>query len=149
VFSSLLENIGNRIRTYKSYPRLVGETGGKDYIFMHHSADMDRIVVASVRGAFEYRGQKYSVCSRMYVPKLASNEVKEKLILAVSQIKISIVLEFKNFHNAVIDEKAFDTVTGYIDRFRRSNSAKIIAGGNADKSKGYYVESTIILTTDS
>jgi len=148
VFSTLWQNIGNNIRTYKSYPRLVGETGGKDYIFMHHTADTDQVVTAAVRGAFEYQGQKCSACSRMYIPVSKSEEIKEKLSSAVSEIRTGSVLDFKNFHNAVIDENAFDTVMGYIDRANKSDDAVILSGGKGDKSSGYYVEPTIILTTD-
>ncbi|MCP4023012.1 MAG: L-glutamate gamma-semialdehyde dehydrogenase [Desulfobacteraceae bacterium] len=148
VFSQLWRRIGENIKIYKSYPRLVGETGGKDYIFMHHTADVDQVAAAAVRGAFEYQGQKCSACSRMYVPRSKFEAVQDKLLASVKGIKTGTVLDFKNFQNAVIDAASFDTIMGYIERAKASDNAEVIAGGGSDKSKGYFIEPTIIITCD-
>ncbi|WP_300459459.1 L-glutamate gamma-semialdehyde dehydrogenase [Desulfobacula sp.] len=148
VFQTLWQKAGENIARYKSYPRIVGETGGKDYIFMHPSADMDAVVTAAIRGAFEYQGQKCSACSRLYVPQSKWEVFQEKLTAQVSQIKSGSVLSYTPFLNAVIDEKAFDTIDGFIRRAEASDKADIIAGGDRDKSRGYFIEPTVILAQD-
>ena len=148
VFQALWKNVGEKIETYKSYPRIVGETGGKDYIFMHPSAQTETVVTAAIRSAFEYQGQKCSACSRMYVPKSRWEEIEMKLTDAAEQIKTGGVTEYKNFMNAVINEAAFEHALGFIHRAERSAKARIITGGTADKSKGYFIDPTIIVTTD-
>jgi 1-pyrroline-5-carboxylate dehydrogenase len=148
VFQTLWQKAGENIARYKSYPRIVGETGGKDYIFMHPSADMDAVVTAAIRGAFEYQGQKCSACSRLYVPQSKWEVFQEKLTDQVSQIKTGSVLSYTPFLNAVIDEKAFDTIDGFIRRAEASDKADIIAGGDRDKSRGYFIEPTVILAKD-
>ncbi|MCF6247911.1 MAG: L-glutamate gamma-semialdehyde dehydrogenase [Desulfobacula sp.] len=145
VFQSVWKKVGENIAGYKSYPRIVGETGGKDYIFVHPTADIDQVAAAAIRGAFEYQGQKCSAASRMYVPKSRWNELKDKLVLLTRGISIGNVTEFKHFMNAVIDEGAFDTAVGYIERAKTSKDAELLVGGGADKTKGYFVEPTIIL----
>jgi 1-pyrroline-5-carboxylate dehydrogenase len=126
----------------------VGETGGKDFILAHKSADASALATAMVRGAFEYQGQKCSAASRVYVPDNLWEQVKAKVLADLSEIKMGPVEDFSNFINAVIDEKAFDKIAGYIDQARESQLTEIIAGGNYDKSKGYFVEPTILLTQD-
>ena len=148
VFRTLWKKVGENINIYKSYPRLVGETGGKDYIFMHPSADIAQVVTAAVRGAFEYQGQKCSACSRIYVPRSAWKEMEEILKTTVETLTTGSVMEFKHFMNAVIDEAAFDHAKGFIDRARTSDKAHILVGGNADKSKGYFIGPTVIVTED-
>lgn len=148
VFQTLWKEVGKNIETYKSYPRMVGETGGKDYIFMHPSAQTDSVITAAIRSAFEYQGQKCSACSRMYVPKSRWKEMEKKLKKAAEQIKTGSVLAYGNFVNAVINEAAFDHALGFIHRAEFSDKANIIVGGTADKSKGYFIDPTIIVTTD-
>ncbi len=148
VFRTLWKKVGQNIGIYKSYPRLVGETGGKDYIFMHPSADIAQVVTAAVRGAFEYQGQKCSACSRIYVPRSAWKNMEEILRTTVETITTGSVTEFRHFMNAVIDEAAFDHAKGFIDRARISDKAYILAGGKADKSKGYFIGPTVIVTQD-
>ncbi|MBU0971817.1 MAG: L-glutamate gamma-semialdehyde dehydrogenase [Proteobacteria bacterium] len=148
VFQTLWQKTGENIAAYKSYPRIVGETGGKDYIFMHPSADMDAVVTAAIRGAFEYQGQKCSACSRLYVPHSRWKIFQEKLAARLSGIKTGSVLSFTPFLNAVIDEKAFDTIDGFISRAEASDKADVIAGGLRDKSCGYFIEPTVILAKD-
>jgi 1-pyrroline-5-carboxylate dehydrogenase len=148
VFRTLWKKVGQNIGIYKSYPRLVGETGGKDYIFMHPSADIPQVVTAAVRGAFEYQGQKCSACSRIYVPRSAWKDMEEILRTTVETITTGSVTEFRNFMNAVIDEAAFDTAKGFIDRAKASDKARILAGGKADKSRGYFISPTVIVTQD-
>lgn len=146
VFHNMWKTIGNHISKYKTYPRIVGETGGKDFIFAHHSANLDALATAIVRGAFEYQGQKCSAASRSYVPKSIWPQLKEKLIGAVKRIKMGIPEDFTNFMCAVIDQGAFQTITSYIDFAKNSSEAKVITGGNYDSSKGYFIEPTIFLT---
>ncbi len=148
VFQTLWQKAGENIARYKSYPRMVGETGGKDFIFMHPSADVDTVVTAAIRGAFEYQGQKCSACSRLYVPQSKWDVFQEKLTAQVSKIKTGSVLSYTPFLNAVIDEKAFDTIDGFIRRAEASDKADIIAGGDRDKSRGYFIEPTVILAQD-
>ncbi len=148
VFQHIWKTIGTNIAGYKSYPRLVGETGGKDFIFAHESADVDALVVAMARGAFEYQGQKCSAASRVYIPANRWNETREKYVKMVNSIKMGSPLDFTNFMTAVIDEASFDKITGYIDYAKKNPDAEIITGGGYDKSKGYYIEPTTIVTTD-
>lgn len=148
VFQHIWKTIGSNIAKYKSYPRLVGETGGKDFIFAHSSADVDALATAVLRGAFEYQGQKCSAASRAYIPSDIWDEFREKYVAMVKTIKIGSPLDFSNFMCAVIDEAAFDKIAGYIEYAKKSPDAEIITGGNCDKSKGYFIEPTTIVTTD-
>jgi 1-pyrroline-5-carboxylate dehydrogenase len=148
VFQNIWQTIGNNIHKYKSYPRIVGETGGKDFIMAHKSADAKTLSVALSRGAFEYQGQKCSAASRAYIPSNLWNEVKTNLIDDLKSMKMGPTEDFTNFVNAVIDEKSFDKLAKYIDGAKKDNNVEIIAGGNYDKSKGYFIEPTIILSKD-
>ena len=148
VFQHIWKTIGENIHKYKSYPRIVGETGGKDFVVAHKSADAKALAVGLVRGAFEYQGQKCSAASRAYIPNTLWEQTWEYVQADLSEIKVGPVEDFSNFVNAVIDEKAFDKITAYIDNAKASDKAKVIAGGNYDKSKGYFIEPTIILTED-
>lgn len=149
VFQTIWAQIGNNIHKYKSYPRIVGETGGKDFVVAHKSAEPKALSVALVRGAFEFQGQKCSAASRAYIPANLWEEVKENVLADLKTLKMGGTEDFSNFINAVIDEKSFDKITGYIDRAKASNDAEIIAGGKYDKSKGYFIEPTIILAKTS
>ncbi len=144
VFRHMWKTIGNNIAKYKSYPRIVGETGGKDFILAHNSADKDALVAAIIRGAFEFQGQKCSAASRAYIPQSIWPYVKERLVAEMKTIKVGPTEDFGNFVNAVIDEKAFDKITGYITQ-AKADGMEIIFGGNSDKSKGYFIDPTIIL----
>jgi 1-pyrroline-5-carboxylate dehydrogenase len=148
VFQQLWKTIGHNIHLYKSYPRIVGETGGKDFIIAHTSADVKALATGMVRGAFEYQGQKCSAASRAYIPKSLWAEVKELVLADLATLKMGSVEDFSNFVNAVISEKAFDSIAKYIDYAADSKDAKIIAGGKYDKSVGYFIEPTIIETTN-
>ncbi|GAB4130859.1 MAG: L-glutamate gamma-semialdehyde dehydrogenase [Ignavibacteriales bacterium] len=147
-FQSMWRTAANNLSKYKSYPRIVGETGGKDFIFAHSSADVKALGTAMIRGAFEYQGQKCSAASRTYIPKSIWNELKDFLVSELKTIKMGDVQDFSNFMNAVIDKGAFDTITEYIDYAKKSNEAEILFGGNYDSSKGYFIEPTIIVTTN-
>ncbi len=149
VFQSMWKTVGNNISKYNSYPRIVGETGGKDFILAHESADADALATAMIRGAFEYQGQKCSAASRCYIPKSIWAKVKEKYLEAVSTIQMGDVNDFSNFMNAVIDENAFDIISNYIDYANNAKDAEIISGGGYDKTKGYFIEPTTILTTNA
>lgn len=144
VFQGMWQSIGNNIAKYKSYPRIVGETGGKDFIFAHPTAHPDAVVANMVRGAFEYQGQKCSAASRVYLPSNIAAEVKTKFIAELKTLKMGPVDDFSNFINAVIDEKSFDNLARYIDGVKNSQDATIIHGGSYDKSKGYFIEPTVI-----
>ena len=148
VFNAIWKDIGANIGNYKSYPRVVGETGGKDFVLAHKSASVDIVVTALVRGAFEYQGQKCSAASRAYIPDNIAGEVKEKLKAALATIKMGSVEDFSNFINAVIDERSFDKIKAYIDKAKANENITIIAGGNCDKTTGYFVEATVIETKD-
>lgn len=148
VFQNIWKTIGENIHTYKSYPRIVGETGGKDFVVAHKSADPKAVAVGLVRGAFEFQGQKCSAASRAYIPSNLWEEVKKYVQEDLASIKMGTTEDFSNFVNAVIDERAFDKISGYITRVKHSNDAEIIAGGGFDKSKGYFIEPTVIVTTD-
>jgi len=147
-FNSLWRSVSENLTNYVSYPKLVGETGGKDFIFVHNSANPLEVATAIVRGAFEYQGQKCSAASRSYIPKSLWNEIKKHLQSQISQIKIGDVADFENFMNAVIDENSFDNIMNYIELAKKSIECEIIAGGKGDKSIGYFVQPTIILTTN-
>ncbi|MFN5323845.1 MAG: L-glutamate gamma-semialdehyde dehydrogenase [Bacteroidota bacterium] len=146
VFRNVWKEIGNNIATYKSYPRIVGETGGKDFIVAHPTADEDVLVAALSRGAFEFQGQKCSAASRAYIPQSMWPTVKEKLLRDLKSMKMGPTEDFGNFINAVIDEKAFDKITSYITSASQNPDVEIIAGGKFDKSKGYFIEPTVILS---
>ncbi len=148
VFNTIWKTVGENISNYKSYPRLVGETGGKDFIILHESADAKASAVSIVRGAFEYQGQKCSAASRVYIPSTIWKEVKDYMLEDLSTMKMGVVDDFSNFINAVIDEKSFDKLASYIDGAKQSKDAEIIAGGNYNKSEGYFIEPTIILAKD-
>ncbi|HRJ31081.1 MAG TPA: L-glutamate gamma-semialdehyde dehydrogenase [Cyclobacteriaceae bacterium] len=148
VFQGMWKTIGNNIQKYKSYPRIVGETGGKDFIMVHKSANAKEVATAMSRGAFEYQGQKCSAASRCYIPSNLWNDVKKYVLEDLKTFKMGGTEDFGNFINAVIDEKAFDSITGYIETARKNPMNEIIAGGKYDKSKGYFIEPTIIETKD-
>jgi len=149
VFNRMWETIGKNMGMYKSYPRIVGETGGKDFVIAHKSANVDAVVTALARGAFEYQGQKCSAASRAYIPSNMAAEVKKKLVEQVKTMKMGTVEDFTNFVNAVIDEKSFDKLEGFIKNVRKKDSgAKLWVGGKCDKTDGYFIEPTIIEATD-
>ncbi|HLP20916.1 MAG TPA: L-glutamate gamma-semialdehyde dehydrogenase [Chitinophagales bacterium] len=148
VFQDIWKTIGNNIHKYKTYPRIVGETGGKDFILAHPSADPKVVATAISRGAFEYQGQKCSAASRAYVPAGIWNAVKKQVLEDLSTMKMGPTEDFTNFINAVINERSFDKLAAYIDGAKKSKDAKIIAGGNYDKRKGYFIEPTIIQAKD-
>lgn len=149
VFQNIWKTIGENISRYKTYPRIVGETGGKDFLFAHPAAHVDSVVANIVRGAFEYQGQKCSAASRAYIPSNLADEIKTKLVAEIKTLKMGPVDDFTNFVNAVIDEKSFDKLASYIDGVKNSNGvARILAGGGYDKSKGWFIEPTVIETTD-
>ncbi len=147
-FNSLWSQVAQNLPKYKAYPRLVGETGGKDFIFVHPSADVTEVSVNAIRGAFEFQGQKCSAASRMYVPNSLWPQIREQMIDIINDIKMGDVMDHKNFMNAVIDEKSFNKISSYIDYAKESKDATIIAGGEYDKSVGYFVRPTIIQTTN-
>jgi len=149
VFQNIWKTIGQNIHQYKSYPRIVGETGGKDFIMVHKSADAKQVATAIARGAFEYQGQKCSAASRCYIPSNLWDDVKKYLLEDLKSMKMGPTEDFGNFINAVIDEKAFNSITGYIEKARQNPMNEIIAGGKYDKSKGYFIEPTVVLTKDA
>jgi 1-pyrroline-5-carboxylate dehydrogenase len=148
VFHSMWKTVGDNIDRYKSYPRIVGETGGKNFVFAHPSADVEAYVTALVRGSFEYQGQKCSAGSRAYVPKSLWPRVRELLVAQVSSIAMGSPLDFRNFMAAVIDEASFNRIMGYIDHAKASSEAEILTGGKGDKSAGYFISPTVVVTTD-
>lgn len=148
VFQNIWKTIGGNIHKYKSYPRIVGETGGKDFVIAHKSADAKAVAVGLVRGAFEYQGQKCSAASRAYIPSNIWEDVKKYMLADLADIKMGPTENFSNFVNAVIDEKAFDKISGYISAAKNDPSVEIIAGGGFDKSEGYFIEPTVILAKD-
>jgi len=149
VFNHMWKQIGENISNYKTYPRIVGETGGKDFVMVHPSADVDTVVTALARGAFEYQGQKCSAASRAYLPSNLAAAVKAKLVKTVQTMKIGTVEDFSNFINAVIDEKSFNNISKYIAAVRKDKQAKILVGGNLNKSNGWFVEPTVIDTKNA
>ncbi len=148
VFQHIWKTIGTNISNYKSYPRIVGETGGKDFIIAHKSADAKSVATAITRGAFEYQGQKCSAASRAYIPDTMWEEVKGYVLDDIKDFKVGGVEDFSNFFNAVIDEKAFDSICKYLDGAKSDDNAEILIGGGCDKSTGYFIEPTVILTKD-
>jgi 1-pyrroline-5-carboxylate dehydrogenase len=148
VFNSMWKVIGENVAKYRSYPRIVGETGGKDFVIAHKSADVNAVVTALARGAFEFQGQKCSAASRAYIPSNMAEEVKTKLVAAVKSMKMGSVEDFSNFINAVIDEKSFSSITRYINNAKKDKKAKILVGGNYSKAKGYFIEPTVIEAKD-
>ena len=146
VFRNLWRTIGNNISNYRSYPRIVGETGGKDFIVAHKSANPKQVATGISRGAFEYQGQKCSAASRAYIPSNLWKEIKEQIVKDVNSFKIGSPEDPSNFINAVISEKAFDSIANYINYAKNEKDAEILVGGNYDKSKGYFIEPTIIIT---
>jgi len=146
VFNNMWKTIGASMSTYRSYPRIVGETGGKDFIVAHASADVDALAVAMVRGGFEFQGQKCSAASRVYVPKSIWNAVRDRAVAMINGIKMGDPADFRNFMGAVIDKRAFDKISEYIEHGR--GNAKILAGGKTDGSKGYFISPTLIETAD-
>ncbi|TAL50328.1 MAG: L-glutamate gamma-semialdehyde dehydrogenase [Chitinophagaceae bacterium] len=148
VFNNMWESIGKNMAMYKSYPRIVGETGGKDFVIAHKSADPDVVVTALLRGAFEFQGQKCSAASRAYIPSNIAEEVKKKLIAGVKSFKMGSPEDFTNFINAVIDEKSFESIKRYIDNAKKDPKAEIWVGGKCDKKEGYFIQPTIIEAKD-
>jgi len=145
-FNALWKQVSDNLSAYKSYPKLVGETGGKDFIFAHQSANPSELATAIVRGSFEYQGQKCSAASRAYIPESIWNETKKQIMRMISEIKVGDVIDFKNYVNAVIDEVSFDKIMSCFEKVKSSGEAKIITGGTGDKSKGYFIEPTVIVT---
>ncbi|PID58433.1 MAG: 1-pyrroline-5-carboxylate dehydrogenase [Ignavibacteriae bacterium] len=148
VFQNMWKTIGENIAQYKSYPRIVGETGGKDFVFVHKSADFEEVGTALIRGAFEYQGQKCSAASRAYIPQSMWNKLKKFMLKELETVKMGSPEDFTNFVNAVIDKSAFNSIKSYIDFAKKSKDAEIIAGGNYDDSKGYFIEPTVIVAKD-
>jgi len=148
VFQGMWKTIGANLMKYKSYPRIVGETGGKDFVFVHASADPEAVVIALLRGAFEYQGQKCSAASRAYIPSNLWPVIKDGLLKEVGTIKMGDITDFTNFMGAVIDKAAFDSIVEYIEYAKKSKEADIIQGGNYDDSKGYFIEPTLVVVTD-
>ena len=148
VFQSMWKHIGENIKNYDSYPRIVGETGGKDFCVAHESCNKEALATAMTRGAFEFQGQKCSAMSRAYIPSTIWDEVKETYISQVSELEMGSPERFSNFINSVIDKSAFDSITAYIDHAKEADDAEIITGGEYDDSKGYFIEPTTIITTN-
>ena len=148
VFRDLWKEIGQNISNYKTYPRIVGETGGKDFIMVHNSADADAVATAMTRGAFEFQGQKCSAASRAYIPMNLWEEVKTIVVSQVNSFKMGSPEDTSNFINAVIDERSFDNIASYIDLIKEQPDAEIVVGGGYDKSKGYFIEPTVVQTTN-
>jgi len=148
IFKDLWKQIGNNIHNYKTYPRIVGETGGKDFIIAHPSANPEQVATGMLRGAFEFQGQKCSAASRAYIPQSLWSEIKSFLIKEMKTFKIGSPVDFSNFITAVIHEGSFDKLVGFIDQAKKDSDANIIAGGGYDKSKGYFIEPTLIVTTN-
>jgi 1-pyrroline-5-carboxylate dehydrogenase len=148
VFQTIWKQIGENIHKYKSYPRIVGETGGKDFVVAHKSAHPKAVAVALSRGAFEYQGQKCSAASRAYIPSNIWNEIKTHLVADLKDMKMGPTEDFSNFVNAVIDEKSFNNLSKYIDQAKQDKGVEIIAGGNYDKTVGYFIEPTVLVVDD-
>lgn len=148
VFQKVWSEIGQNIHRYKTYPRIVGETGGKDFVMVHASSNPAVVATALARGAFEYQGQKCSAASRAYIPSSLWSEVKSILIQQLSSMKMGTTEDFSNFINAVIDEKAFDKITAYIENAKNDTQVECVYGGSFDKTKGFFIEPTVLLTTN-
>ncbi|MBS3795181.1 MAG: L-glutamate gamma-semialdehyde dehydrogenase [Candidatus Thorarchaeota archaeon] len=147
-FRFMWKQVGERIDEYKTFPRLVGETGGKDFVFVHSSADVPAVATALIRGAFQYQGQKCSAASRAYIPNSLWPQTKKKLLEDLELVQVGDPENFRNFMNAVIDQDAFDNITSYIEYARESESNEIIAGGEYDNEVGYFIDPTVVVTTD-
>lgn len=147
-FDLLWKNIGNQLENYRYYPRIVGETGGKDFVMVHNSANAQEVATALVRGAYEYQGQKCSAASRTYIPKSMWNDVRKRLENTIGEIKMGNIQNFENFMGAVIDEASFDNLAHFIDQAKTDKDAEVIIGGGHDKSKGFFIEPTVILTSN-
>jgi len=145
-FRHIWKQVAGNLENYRTYPRLVGETGGKDFVFAHPSADWESLATALSRGAFEFQGQKCSAASRAYIPRSLWNRVQERVVGDLKTMKMGDTRDFSNFVNAVIDEKSFNRISGYLDFAKNSPDAKILSGGKGDKTKGYFIEPTVILT---
>ena len=148
VFQGMWRRVGENIASYRTYPRIVGETGGKDFVFAHPTADVRSVVTALVRGAFEYQGQKCSAASRAYLPESLWPEVREELVGDIGRIRMGSPLDFRNFMGAMIDEEAFDNAVGYLEHARSTEGFDIVCGGEGDKSKGYFLQPTVVLSSD-
>jgi len=148
VFHDMWVTLGKNIKKYKTYPRVVGETGGKNFVFVHPSAQLEAVVTGLLRGAFEYQGQKCSAASRAYIPESLWHEFKDRFVAEVETIRMGDVTDFSNFMGAVIDQGAFESITAYIDYAKSSSEAKILTGGKCDSSKGYFIEPTTVVTTN-
>ena len=148
VFQNMWQHIGGKIQQYKSYPRIVGETGGKDFCIAHESVDRDALVTAMVRGAFEFQGQKCSAMSRAYIPTTIWDEIRDQFLAEIATVKMGDPTDFSNFVNAVIDQDAFDSIKEFIDHADQADDAEILTGGKYDDSVGYFIEPTTILTTN-
>ena len=148
VFHGMWKTIGSNIMNYRTYPRIVGETGGKDFVFVHASADTEAVVTALIRGAFEYQGQKCSAASRAYIPSNLWPSIKESLSDEIKTIKMGDITDFTNFMGAVIDKPAFDSIVEFIEYAKKSKEANIVCGGNYDDSKGYFIEPTLVVVTN-
>jgi 1-pyrroline-5-carboxylate dehydrogenase len=148
VFQGMWKAIGENIARYRSYPRIVGETGGKDFVLAHPSANVDAVVAGLARGAFEYQGQKCSAASRAYIPESLAAAIKKKLVAEIKTMKMGTTEDFTNFINAVIDEKSFNAIKKYIDNAKKDKRCKILVGGKCDSSKGWFIEPTVIETND-
>ncbi len=146
VFDGLWESANRNIRRYRGYPHLVGETGGKDFVFAHASADVDALATALVRGAYEYQGQKCSAASRAYIPRSLWPRLKDRMLAEIAEIRMGDPVDFRNFMNAVIDRSAFNTIMSYITYAKESREAQVLCGGKGDSSKGYFIEPTLVLT---
>ena len=146
VFNSMWQRVGQNLGKYRGYPRLVGETGGKDFIVVHPSADPQEVAVAAVRGAFEFQGQKCSAASRMYVPKSRWNDIRDRMVAMMKEIKMGDVRDFRNFMGAVIDRKSFDKISGYVEDGRKN--ANVIHGGSCKGDEGYFIEPTLVESAD-
>jgi 1-pyrroline-5-carboxylate dehydrogenase len=148
VFRDIWKTIGGNIERYKGYPRIVGETGGKDFVFVHHSGDVNEVATALLRGAFEYQGQKCSAASRAFLPASQADAIKDALVSRLAEVRMGDPTDFSNFMAAVIDKHSFDNISGYIEEARAASDAKIIAGGKCDDAEGYFIEPTVIETTN-
>ena len=148
VFQGIWKTVGNNIANYRTYPRMVGETGGKDFVVAHSSAERSELITALIRGSFEYQGQKCSAASRAYIPESVWEAIRDELAAEVDSITIGDVTDFRYFMGAVIDKSAFDRITGYIDRAKANDKVEVLAGGTYDDSEGYFIRPTILVTTD-
>ena len=147
-FQTMWRTVGENIANYKSYPRIVGETGGKDFVFVHSSAGIMEVATALTRGAYEYQGQKCSAASRAYIPKSIWPDIKDALLAQIGELKMGDPQDFSNFVNAVIDKPAFDSIVEYIEYAKSSSDCEILCGGGYDDSKGYFIDPTVVLTSD-